>query len=77
MTRKEIKNWISEEEKAYRYQLDGIKRAEERGAEKRGMTVKEFREWQAKQNRLKTYRAKIERYKKAIEEMQAWIDKVE
>lgn len=59
----------------YENELKGIEAAEERGAAKREMTVKEFREYQAKQNKLKTYQAKIERYKKAIAEMQDWIDK--
>lgn len=59
----------------YNAELEGIRKAEERGAQKLGMSVEEFRIYQAKQNKLKTYQAKIVRYSKAIEEMQAWIDK--
>jgi len=47
-----------------------------RKAQSLGMTVEEWREAQRKENIRKTYTAKIARYQKAIEEMQAELAKL-
>ena len=61
--------------KDYNAQYEDIKRKEEMSAHKHGFeTVAEWREYQAKQNRIKTYEAKIARYEKAIAEMKAYIE---
>ena len=74
--KQKINNLFKEDKKMARYtEMElGIMKAEERGAAKRGMTVAEFRTYQAKANKAKTYHAKIARYTKAIAEMQAWLD---
>ena len=59
--------------KSYDEQYEDMRRIEQKSAEKRGMTVEEFRKYQATQNRIKTYEAKIARYEQAIEEMKKYI----
>ena len=60
--------------KNYNEQYEDNKRIEEMSAKKHGFnSVEEWREFQAKQNRIKTYEAKIARYEKAIAEMKAYI----
>ena len=59
--------------KSYDEQYEDSRRIEQKSAEKRGMTVEEFREYQATQNRIKTYEMKIARYEQAIEEMKKYI----
>ena len=61
--------------KSYNEQYEDNKRIEEKSAHKHGFeTVEEWREYQAKQNRIKTFEAKIARYEKAIAEMKAYIE---
>jgi predicted RNase H-like nuclease (RuvC/YqgF family) len=61
--------------KSYTEQMKDIVRKEEMSARKHGFeTVEEWREFQAKQNRIKTYEAKIARYEEAITEMKAYIE---
>ena len=56
-------------------QYEDIKRKEMISAQKHGFeTVEEWREFQATQNRIKTFEAKIARYEKAIAEMKAYIE---
>lgn len=59
--------------KSYDEQYEDSRRIEQKSAEKRGMTVEEFREYQAVQNRIKTYEKKIAKYEQAIEEMKRYI----
>lgn len=60
--------------KSYEEMERDIRMKEEMSAHKHGFeTVAEWREYQAKQNRIKTYKAKIARYEKAIAEMKAYI----
>ena len=61
--------------KTYEEQYEDIKAKEMKKAKEMGFdSVQELREYFANQNRKKTYLAKIERYKKAIAKMEAWIE---
>lgn len=56
-------------------QFEDIKRKERESAIRHGFeTVEEWREFQATQNRIKTYEAKIARYEKSIAEMKKYIE---
>lgn len=66
-----------EMKKSYDEQYEDSRRIEQKSAEKRGMTVEEFRESQAIANRVKTYKAKIARLEKAIAEMKQYVEEHE
>lgn len=81
MRKSKYEAYYKAQREAYEKTMEGIRKAEERGAARRGMTVEEFRAYQAKQNKLKTYQVKIvhyaekiEKMKAQIEEMKAWIE---
>ena len=61
--------------KTFEEQYKDIKVKEMKKAKEMGFnSVEELRKYFADQNRKKTYLAKIERYKKAIAEMEKWIE---
>lgn len=60
--------------KTYKEMQMDIERKEKESALKHGFEdVYEWRKYQAEQNRIKTYKAKIEHYEQAIAEMKAYI----
>lgn len=61
--------------KTYEEQLKDIREKEAKKAEEMGFeSIREYRTYLANQNKKATYLAKIARYQKAIEEMQAWVN---